>query len=103
MVDAGLDKEAVRALSRGAWSRHVGQAGSGVSRLSDSVRHDGHARTAFRGEGAEFALKQMGFPEVRVRHYEEIARIEVPIDSLARVVERRAEVVAAVKQGGTAT
>jgi uncharacterized protein len=51
-------------------------------------------------EGAEFALKQMGFPEIRVRHYEEIARIEVPVDSLTRVLEHREAVVDAVKQAG---
>ncbi len=51
---------------------------------------------------AEAALKRLGFAELRVRHYGDTARIEVPLDRLTDVVERRAEVVAAVKAAGYA-
>ncbi|MCY3961091.1 MAG: ATP-dependent sacrificial sulfur transferase LarE [bacterium] len=51
-------------------------------------------------EDAEAALRQMGFAELRVRHYGDLARIEVPDDRLADVVAQRAEVVQAVRQAG---
>ncbi|HEX3090004.1 MAG TPA: hypothetical protein VHQ23_15230, partial [Ilumatobacteraceae bacterium] len=51
---------------------------------------------------AEAALKRLGFSELRVRHYGDTARIEVPLDRLTDVVERRAEVVAATKAAGYA-
>jgi uncharacterized protein len=37
---------------------------------------------------------------VRVRHYGDTARVEVPLDRLAEAVTRRDDVVAAVRAGG---
>jgi uncharacterized protein len=51
-------------------------------------------------ETAEAALAALGFRSLRVRHYRDLARIEVPLDDLAAVVEQRAEVVAAVRAAG---
>ncbi len=99
-VEAGLDKETVRSVSR-----HLGLATAdkpAAACLASRIPY-GTPVTIERltsVEGAELALKQLGFPEVRVRHYEEIARIEVPVNSLASVVEQRDAVVAAVKQAG---
>ena len=36
---------------------------------------------------AESMLKQMGFKQVRVRHHDAIARIEVPPEEMGRFVE----------------
>jgi uncharacterized protein len=49
---------------------------------------------------AEAALHRLGFPELRVRHYGDTARIELPLDVLGDAIDRRAEVVAAVKRCG---
>ena len=49
---------------------------------------------------AEAALKRLGFAELRVRHYGDAARIEVPLERLADVVAQRADVVAATKAAG---
>lgn len=49
---------------------------------------------------AEAALRQMGFSELRVRHYGDLARIEVPDERLADVVAQRTAVVDAVRQAG---
>ena len=51
-------------------------------------------------ERAEAGLHALGFADVRVRHYDDTARIEVPLDRLADLVARRDEVVAAVQAGG---
>lgn len=49
---------------------------------------------------AESALRAMGFAQLRVRHYGDLARIEVEGADLARAVEEREAVVAAVRSAG---
>jgi len=49
---------------------------------------------------AEAALHRLGFRQVRVRHHGDVARIEVEIDDLAVAVDRRRDMVAAVKAAG---
>ena len=49
---------------------------------------------------AESALRALGFRQLRVRHYGDLARIELPGDDLADAVQRRDEVVAAVRGAG---
>lgn len=51
---------------------------------------------------AEASLRALGFGELRVRHHGEVARIEVPESDLAAAVERRGEVVEAVRAAGFA-
>jgi uncharacterized protein len=49
---------------------------------------------------AESALKKLGFRQLRVRHYGELARLELEQPDLTLAVARRDEVVAAVKSAG---
>jgi uncharacterized protein len=51
-------------------------------------------------ENAESALLAMGFEQLRVRHHGDIARIELPPEDLARAIEQREEITAAVKRAG---
>lgn len=51
-------------------------------------------------ERAEAAIRQLGFGDVRVRHYGETARIEVGAAELARAVEERLAIVDGVKAAG---
>jgi uncharacterized protein len=51
---------------------------------------------------AESALRLLGFGQLRVRHYGELARIELDGDELARAVECREAIVAAVREAGYA-
>ena len=53
-------------------------------------------------DAAESALRALGFGQLRVRHHGEAARLEVEPGALAAVVERRGEVVAAVRGAGFA-
>jgi uncharacterized protein len=53
-----------------------------------------------RVERAESALRALGFDDLRVRHYGDTARLEVPLDDLAAAVERRVEVVEVVRRAG---
>jgi pyridinium-3,5-biscarboxylic acid mononucleotide sulfurtransferase len=53
-------------------------------------------------ERAESALRQLGFEELRVRHHDDIARIELPPADLIRAVSDplRAKVLNAVRGAG---
>ena len=46
------------------------------------------------------AAARSGFVDLRVRHYGDLARLEVPLDELDRVLDLRAEVVDAVRAAG---
>jgi uncharacterized protein len=49
---------------------------------------------------AESALRALGFRQLRVRHYGDLARVELDEADLEAAVARRAEVVAAVRGAG---
>jgi uncharacterized protein len=100
LVDAGFAKADVR-----AWSERLGlrtwdkpAAACLASRLPYGTPVT--LRRLAEVEAAEAGLRALGFAELRVRHYGELARIEVPVADLATVVARSAEVVAAVHAAG---
>jgi uncharacterized protein len=49
---------------------------------------------------AEAGLRRLGFRQVRVRHYGDVARVELDPGDLGRAVALRLEVVAAVQAAG---
>ncbi len=49
---------------------------------------------------AEAGVRALGFADLRVRHYGDLARLEVPLAALPAVLERREAVVAAVHAAG---
>jgi uncharacterized protein len=49
---------------------------------------------------AESALRRLGYRDLRVRHYDDTARIELGVDELARAIEQREAIVAAVRAAG---
>jgi pyridinium-3,5-biscarboxylic acid mononucleotide sulfurtransferase len=100
LVDAGFSKSDVR-----AWSRHLGlrtwdkpAAACLASRLPYGTPVTLGRLAAV--ERAEAALRSLGFGELRVRHYGDTARLEVPLDRLADVVALREGVVTAVRVAG---
>ncbi|MCB1001822.1 MAG: ATP-dependent sacrificial sulfur transferase LarE [Ilumatobacteraceae bacterium] len=100
LVEAGFTKamvrEASRALGLRTWDKPA--AACLASRIPYGTEVSvGLLSTIDR---AEAALRRLGFTELRVRHYGDTARIEVPLDRLGDVVERRAEVVDAVHRCG---
>ncbi|MGI8939293.1 MAG: ATP-dependent sacrificial sulfur transferase LarE [Iamia sp.] len=100
LVEAGFTKAMVREASRArglrTWDKPA--AACLASRLPYGVPVTLGALD--RVGRAEAALHGLGFDEVRVRHYEGTARVEVPLDALDRAVAARAEVVAAVRAAG---
>lgn len=51
-------------------------------------------------ERAEAVLKELGFAKLRVRHYGELAKIEVPEELLDKVIKMRKRILAAFKDIG---
>lgn len=49
---------------------------------------------------AELALRRMGFRELRVRHHDQVARLEIPVAEFPQVIENREQIVRALKQAG---
>jgi uncharacterized protein len=100
LVEAGFTKADVR-----SWSQRLGlrtwdkpAAACLASRLPYGTPVT--VRRLAAVEQAEDGLRGLGFAELRVRHYGELARIEVPVEALARAVEQAADVVAVVKAAG---
>jgi uncharacterized protein len=49
---------------------------------------------------AEDTLVELGFTQFRVRHHNEIARIELPVEDFLRAVEHHEEIVARIQAAG---
>jgi uncharacterized protein len=100
LVDSGFSKADVRDESRRlglrTWDKPA--AACLASRIPYGTQVS--VRVLGRIERAEEALHDLGFDALRVRHYDDIARLELPLDDLARVLDRREAVVAAVKSAG---
>jgi uncharacterized protein len=100
LVDAGFTKADVR-----DWSRRLGLRTwdkPAAACLASRVPYGTTVTVEVLGrvERAERALHALGFRELRVRHYDDTARIEVALDALDAVVAARADVVAAVRRAG---
>jgi pyridinium-3,5-biscarboxylic acid mononucleotide sulfurtransferase len=100
LVDAGFTKADVRAWSKAlgleTWDKPA--AACLASRLPYGTPVTlGRLASV---ERAEAALRALGFAELRVRHHGDVARIEVPIADLERVLDRREAVVDAVVAAG---
>ena len=100
LVDCGYTKAEIRATSRRlglrTWDKPA--AACLASRLPYGTPV---AIGTLQAVGrAESGLRALGLRQVRVRHYGELARIEVDGDELGRVLAHRAEVVEAVRGAG---
>jgi len=100
LVDAGFTKDDVR-----SWSRTLGlrtwdkpAAACLASRLPYGTTVS--VEVLGRVERAERGLRALGFRDLRVRHYGDTARIEVPLDRLPDVVSARQDVVDVVRASG---
>lgn len=100
MVDAGLSKADVREISQQLGLRTWDKPAAAC--LSSRVPYGTPVTlTVLSGVArAESGLRALGFTSLRVRHYDDTARIEVPADELAGLVGRRDAVVEAVKAAG---
>src|SRR3954471_9143598 len=102
LADAGLDKAAVRRIARafGLPSADKPAAPCLASRIPHLEEVTPHKLAQI--EAAEAGLRRLGLGDLRVRHHGEVARVEVPVDDLARVTTDplRQAVVDAVRAAG---
>jgi uncharacterized protein len=100
LVDAGFTKADVREASRLLGLRTWDKPAAAC--LASRVPHGVPVTLASldRVGKAEAALRRLGFRQLRVRHYGDVARVELEPDDLARAVALRTDVVAAVQAAG---
>ncbi len=100
LLDAGFTKADVRSLSRSldltTWNKPAAPC------LASRIPYDTpvSVEVLSRVERAEVALGMLGFEDRRVRHYGEVARVEVPQDRLDDLLACKDKVIAAVKAAG---
>jgi pyridinium-3,5-biscarboxylic acid mononucleotide sulfurtransferase len=100
LLEAGMGKAGIRGAARSLglpnWDKPSFACLSSRIPHGTPVTRDVLARI----ERAEAALHGLGFRQVRVRHHGDVARIEVEPAEVPTLVERRAEVVDAVRAAG---
>lgn len=100
LVDAGLTKPDVRMLAK-SWGLEVWDRPA-MPCLASRVPYGTKISVALlsRVDRAEAAVRALGFADVRVRHYGDTARIEVPAVDMTRAVGLAAEIDAALRDVG---
>ncbi|MDX6338001.1 MAG: pyridinium-3,5-biscarboxylic acid mononucleotide sulfurtransferase [Streptosporangiaceae bacterium] len=102
LVDAGLSKAAVRAVSRELGLATAGKPAAAC--LSSRIAYGDPVSPELLGqiEQAEDALHRAGFLACRVRAHAagSVARIEVPPEDLGRLLARREEITGLVRAAG---
>ncbi len=100
LQEAGLNKADIRALARylglSNWNKPA------MACLSSRVAY-GHAITPEilgQIDRAEAALRALGLGQLRVRHHDRLARIEVPAEDIPAVVAQREQIVADLRAVG---
>jgi uncharacterized protein len=102
LADAGMTKLAVRTVAR-ALGLQVADKPAAPCLASRIPHHHVVTPTKLSQiDRAESALRQLGFAELRVRHHDDIARIELPPPDLIRAVSDplRMKVLDAVRGAG---
>lgn len=100
LAEAGIDKSQVRGIARHldlpVWDKPA------MACLASRVPHGIPIRPQLlsRIERAEGVLDAMGFTQYRVRHHDDIARIELPAGDLERAVSQREQIVDDIREIG---
>ena len=102
LAEAGMTKFAVRTVARDLGLTVADKPAAPC--LASRIPHHHPVTPAKLSqiERAEAALRQLGFGDLRVRHHDEVARVELPPADLVRAVldPLRSEVLAAVRGAG---
>ena len=100
MVDAGLTKADIRDASRQMGLRTADKPAAAC--LASRLPYGTAVSVELLGQvdRAEAALHRMGFTQLRVRHYGDTARLEVPTTEFDAVIANRADIVAELRATG---
>jgi uncharacterized protein len=102
LLEAGLDKASVRRYSRAlglrTWDKPAAPCLSSRIPYGSEVTMEKLRQI----EASEKALRDMGFRVVRVRHHDALARIEMPLEDIPRLLEpaARDRAIRALKAAG---
>jgi uncharacterized protein len=100
LLEASISKDEVRAIAKElnlpVWDKPA------MACLSSRVPHGTPITPDLlrQIESSEDALVSLGFSQFRVRHHGELARIELPLESLTAALEHRDEIVLALRATG---
>jgi uncharacterized protein len=100
LLEAGLSKEEIRQLGRQLglpnWDKPAAAC------LSSRIPYGTRISLAMLSqvEQAERVLRDLGFGQLRVRHHEQIARIEVEAEEFDRLLANRQAIISALQQIG---
>lgn len=100
LVDASMNKDEIRRLAK-HWSLPVWNRPA-MPCLASRIPYGTPVSVPLlsRIDRAEHALRELGLSDVRVRHYDDTARIELPSNELVKAAELAAEITIAVQQAG---
>ena len=102
LQEVGLSKDEIRALARDLglpnWDKPAAACLSSRIPYGTTIT----LQMLSQVEQAELALKQLGFQQMRVRHHDQIARIEVPPEEFEPVLAQREQIVDKIKAVGYA-
>ena len=100
LVDAGFTKADVRALSKELGLRTWDKPAAAC--LASRVPYGTPVTLGVLDSvgRAEAGLHRLGFRQLRVRHYGDLARLEIELGELEEALRRRDEIVAAVQAAG---
>jgi uncharacterized protein len=97
LQEAGLTKADIRRLARGYglpnWDKPAAACLSSRIPYGNLISLEALSQV----EQAELALRKMGFRQLRVRHHDQVARIEVEEEDFQRVLAQREEILATLK------
>ena len=100
LQEAGLSKQEIRDLSLWlslpTWNKPAAACLSSRFAYGDPITVEKLSQVA----KAESHIRRMGYRGFRVRHHEEIARIEMPVEQLANALADREEIARGVKDAG---
>lgn len=100
LLEAGLNKREIRALSAEyglrTWDKPAAACLSSRFAYGDPITVE-----KLRQVGtAERAVRALGFRGFRIRHHDDVARLEIPSEQLPRALELASEIVDGVKSAG---
>jgi uncharacterized protein len=100
LQEAGLNKAEIRNLAHALelpnWNKPAAACLSSRIPYGTSITLEMLSQV----ERAELVFKEMDFGQLRVRHHDDIARIEVPLDDFEAVLEHRDEIIGELQSLG---
>jgi pyridinium-3,5-biscarboxylic acid mononucleotide sulfurtransferase len=100
LAEAGMTKSDIRAAARAwgvpIWNKPAAACLSSRFQYGDPITVAKLRQVAT----AETGLRRLGFKGFRVRHHDETARLEIPLDQFPLVLEHQSAIVDAVRQAG---